>query len=237
MPECHQQCWQVCGHPHTSDHSACCCSYYQSHAQMCTERVDGTKLYEALATGQHPKLLHDHVLLHEAAAIPDSAVSDLAASGALWDMLVENEPDMLRHKVLAADLLLKAELPLVDSLRTLMIDQGFEPCAHISQAVAKYRYQRRQMIEGDRIALRECLDTLCAAYDITLEQLYEFETLAHWARERSSCFHPLGRNASQLDAAAVAAARPLITDSPEFAEVRASSLLLLGILEARLSEA
>jgi hypothetical protein len=174
-------------------------------------------------------------VLHDDAPVADSDVSNLAASAARWDKLVENHPDMLPHKVMATDLLCKAELALVDSLRPLMIQRRFAPIEHISHAVELYRYQ--EMPEHRCAALEECLTALCTAYNITLEQLFEFETLAQWARERNSCFHPLGRNALQLDAAAVAEARICITTSPDFEAVRASSLLLVRILEARLPAA
>ena len=68
-----------------------------------------------------------------------------------------------------------------------------------------------------------------------LSEQYQFKTLAKLARERNSCFHPLGHNAPQLDAEAVAEARATISTSPEFGVVRASSLLLVRVLESWLS--
>lgn len=175
-------------------------------------------------------LLRLDVLLHGTAGIADCDVGGLVASAARWDNLIQNAPNMLPHKVLAADLLCKAEVALVEMLEPLMIEQGFAPSEHISQAVKLFRYQ--EMPDPRRAALEVCLTNLCASTGITLNELYQFETLAKWARERNSCFHPLGHNVHQLDAEAVAEARATISTSPEFEGVRASSLLLVRILES-----
>ena len=205
------------------------CSAVSPGWQKCSNPPAGSKLFEAMAPRQQPQLQHDHVLLHGAASIADSDVGGMAASAALWNSLTQNHPNMLPHKVLAADLLCKAEAMLVDMLEPLMIRQGFSPSEHISQAVKLYRYERMQADRRDELGA--CLSELCATVGITLDELYQFETLAKWARDRDICFHPLGHSVYQLNAEAVAEARATITSRPEFQEVRESSLLLVRILE------
>ncbi len=205
------------------------CSAVSPGWAKCGNPPEGSRLFEALAASQQPQMHLDHVLLHGAAGIADADVSSLAAAASRWENLVQNAPNMLPHKVLASDLLGKAEVALVETLRPLMIQQQFAPCDHISRVIELYRYE--QMLPQRRAALLECLNGLCTTVDITLDQLFQFETLAQWSRERNSCFHPLGYNALQLDAAAIAEARVTVTTSPEFQAVRESSLLLVRILE------
>lgn len=154
----------------------------------------------------------------------------MAWTGSTLHEFQTTAPNMLPHKVLASDLLGKAEVALVEVLRPLMIERQFAPSEHISQAVERFRYEEMPPLR--RTALLACLTDLCAAAAISLDELYQFETLAQWARERNSCFHPLGHNAYQLDADAVAEARMTVTTSPQFQAVRASSLLLVRILES-----
>ena len=144
--------------------------------QKCNNPPTGSTLFEAMAPGQQPQLQRGHVLLHGTASIVDAHVDGLAASAARWDSLVQNAPNMLPHKVLASDLLGKAEVALVEMLRLLMIQRQFAPSEHISHAVERYRYE--EMPPHRRTALLACLTDLCAAAVITLEELFQFETLA-----------------------------------------------------------
>lgn len=207
------------------------CSAVSPGWLKCSNPPAGSTLFEAMAPGQQPQLQRDHVLLHGSVAIADAEVDGLAVAAARWHSLVENAPNMLPHKVLASDLLGKAEVALVQMLRPIMIQRGFPPSPHISQAVERFRYDQN-MSAANRTALEACLTDLCNAAAITLDELFQFETLAQWSAERNSCFHPLGHNGFQLNADAVAAARMEITTRPEFQAVRASSLLLVRILES-----
>lgn len=195
-----------------------------------------TTLFEAMAPDRSPNC-SSATTAHGMAA--GDVGGGLAASAALWDSLVRTAAPggMQPHKLLATDLLGRAELPLVEALRPLMIQHQFAPSEHVSQAVERFRYE--EMPAPRRAALGACLTDLCAAVGITLDELFEFETLTQWARERNSCFHPpAGHNARQLDSRdAVAAARTTVTTSPEFQGVRASLLLLVSILESRLPAA
>lgn len=102
---------------------------------------DGSTLFEAMGSGQQPQLQRDHVLLHGTASIADCDVDGLVASAACSDNLIQNPPNMLPHKVMAADLLCKAEVALVEMLEPLMIEKGFASSEHISQVVKLLRYQ------------------------------------------------------------------------------------------------
>lgn len=156
-----------------------------------------------------------------------------AASTELLSKLFQREPDAVQpHKVLACDLLGRGEVGLLLLLEPLMIKRRFAPCDHIVHAVRRFRYE--QMPQHRHTALGACLTELCEMVGITLDQLFQFETLTRWAQQRKCCFDPLRHSVFRPNAQSVTAARTTITTSPELQQVRESPLLLLRMIESRL---